>query len=222
MIYCVSFTNSSVNTITEKLEKYFVNIPENICVSTIHSFLNQKIIAPYYYLLYGKHFKKVINISLPSNQQYKAIRLKQLEDLDILHVEKFSEKAKFVLKGKSNDKKLIKMKREKILDLFSDNFGVLYVDEAQDIDSNFREILEILNGRGFDIELVGDPKQDLKSLKQMEKLIATSPEEIIYISENYRCPKEHVEFSNKYIELEQQQKSMGKKEGTLKLFLKRI
>lgn len=218
VIYCVSFTNSSVNTITEKLKKNFVSIPENISVSTIHSFLNKEIIAPYYYLLYGKHFKKAINISLPSNQQYKAIRLKQLEDLNILHVEKFSEKAKFVLKGKSNDKNIIKMKREKILDLFSNHFGVLFVDEAQDIDSNFREILEILDGRGFDIELVGDPKQDLKSLKQMEKIIATFPEDVMYISENYRCPKKHVDFSNEYIPLNQRQTAMEKKEGELKIF----
>ncbi len=218
IIYCVSFTNFSVNTITEKLEEYFVNMPENIRISTIHSFLNTEVISPYYYLLYGKHFKRALSISLPSNPRYKSSRLKSLEDLDILHVEKFSEKAKFIIKGKSNDKKIIKVKRERILDLFSNNFGVLFVDEAQDIDSNFREILEILDGRGLDIELFGDPKQDLKSLKQLKKLKDDFPEDVTYISENYRCPKEHVEFSNKFIPLNQHQKTMSKTEGTLRIF----
>lgn len=52
-IHCVSFTNASVNTISDKVKEYFGDIPQNIKISTIHSFLNKNIIYPYNYILYG-------------------------------------------------------------------------------------------------------------------------------------------------------------------------
>lgn len=35
-IHCVSFTNASVNTISDKVKEYFGDIPQNIKISTIH------------------------------------------------------------------------------------------------------------------------------------------------------------------------------------------
>ena len=58
-IYCITFTNNAVNCIKDKLIEYYGEIPENIKLSTIHSFLYQDIIKPYYYLLYGNHFEKM-------------------------------------------------------------------------------------------------------------------------------------------------------------------
>ena len=58
-IFCVAFTNSAVDCIRRKLCEHYVQIPENIIVSTIHSFLYREIIKPYYHLLYGKKYEKI-------------------------------------------------------------------------------------------------------------------------------------------------------------------
>lgn len=52
-IYCLAFTNNAVSRIEEKLLEYYDELPPNIKVSTLHSFLYQEIIKPYI----GKHFK---------------------------------------------------------------------------------------------------------------------------------------------------------------------
>ena len=83
-IYCIAFTNNAVDCIEKKLTSYFGNIPSNIKLSTIHSFLYQDLIRPYYYLLYEKHFEKISNIKLDDNIKYKNYKISELEKNDIL------------------------------------------------------------------------------------------------------------------------------------------
>lgn len=54
-IFCVAFTNSAVDCIRRKLCEHYVQIPENIIVSTIHSFLYREIIKPYANYIPGKN-----------------------------------------------------------------------------------------------------------------------------------------------------------------------
>lgn len=70
-IFCVAFTNSAVDCIRRKLCEHYVQIPENIIVSTIHSFLYREIIKPYYHLLYGKKYEKISIAELPQDAKYK-------------------------------------------------------------------------------------------------------------------------------------------------------
>ena len=50
-IYCVAFTNNAVSSIKEKLQYYYGAVPHNIIICTIHSFLYQEFISPYFYLM---------------------------------------------------------------------------------------------------------------------------------------------------------------------------
>ena len=50
-IFCITFTNSAAKCIREKIITHYGYIPENIVISTIHSFLYREFIRPYYYLL---------------------------------------------------------------------------------------------------------------------------------------------------------------------------
>ena len=71
MIYCVTFTNNAVLCIESKLKEYYGILPNNIIVSTIHSFLYRELIKPYYYLLYGKHYQKISVARLPDDVKYR-------------------------------------------------------------------------------------------------------------------------------------------------------
>lgn len=51
IIFCITFTNNAVSCIEKKLTDYYGEMPGNIMVSTIHSFLYREIIKPYYYLV---------------------------------------------------------------------------------------------------------------------------------------------------------------------------
>lgn len=75
-IFCVAFTNSAVDCIRRKLCEHYVQIPENIIVSTIHSFLYREIIKPYYHLLYGKKYEKISIAELPQDAKYKNAKIK--------------------------------------------------------------------------------------------------------------------------------------------------
>ena len=89
-IFCVAFTNSAVDCIRRKLCEHYVQIPQNIIVSTIHSFLYREIIKPYYHLLYGKKYEKISVADLPQDAKYKnaiakycgAICIDEVQDID--------------------------------------------------------------------------------------------------------------------------------------------
>lgn len=42
-IFCITFTNNAVKCISGKLQEYYGRIPDNIVVSTIHSFFISRI-----------------------------------------------------------------------------------------------------------------------------------------------------------------------------------
>lgn len=217
-IYCVSFTNSSVQTITEKLEVYFGVIPDNIRISTIHSFLYSEIISPYFYLLYGKQYHDIVNIPLSSNPGFKRYSLKQLEEKDLLHVASFTEKAKFVVCGKSGENKTIREKRKKLINLFLNSFHTLFIDEAQDIDKLFKKILIELDSQGGKIQLIGDPKQDLKGFGTLQDLINLFPDNVDYLANCHRCASVHLKLSNYFISEKERQVSPADKLGSLNYY----
>ena len=66
-IFCVAFTNSAVDCIRRKLCEHYVQIPENIIVSTIHSFLYME-----------RNMKKFLFRIYPKMQSIKMQRLKDL------------------------------------------------------------------------------------------------------------------------------------------------
>jgi len=216
-IYCVSFTNTSVDVIKEKLEQHYGTIPHNIKISTIHSFLYSELIDPYNYLLYGMQFNEISNLKLDSDIKIKNYKISQLEKQGILHVEQFSKKAKFIVKEKSSDRKKIKDIRKNILKSIVSYFGFLYVDEAQDINKEFMEIILELDNLGLSIELIGDPKQDLKGYNNLKKLVSDFPEQVNYIKESYRCPLLHLKLSNTYVPELEKQISTRENEGTINL-----
>lgn len=190
-VFCIAFTNAA----TEKIRNALYGHRDDIVVSTIHSFLYQEIIVPYYYFLFGKHYKQLSAIDLPSNERYKAGIISELEESDVLHVTKIPERAKWVVYKKSKDKKSTTANRSKILTRFASYCSAIYVDEAQDISADIYSVLMALDKVGIDIRLFGDPKQDIKGYGCFRTIISNA-EEVSYIPECYRCPQIHLNLSN--------------------------
>lgn len=206
-IFCVAFTNSAVDCIRRKLCERYVQIPENIVVSTIHSFLYREIIKPYYHLLYGKRYEKISVADLPQNTAYKTAKIKRLDDMNVLHQTVIPEHAKWVLCKKSKDIQNIKDGRIIIKNAIAKYCGAICIDEVQDIDKHMQAIIEELNRIGIPMILVGDPKQDLKGFNRLRNLMSIYKRNVRYISECHRCPQLHLELSNRLVDINEKQKS---------------
>lgn len=217
-IYCIAFTNNAVNQILNKLSMHFGIIPDRIKVSTIHSFLYHEIIKPYYFILFGKQYIDTSNIKLPSDikeiEKKKSI-IRKLEEKNILHIECYSQKAYWVMVKKSTDKVRDKNIRKVILNEFKKYCGCIFIDEAQDIDENVLEIIKRFNELGIDIEIMGDPKQDLKGFGCLRKLMELLPQNVEYIKECHRCPQLHLDISNLLLSDNEKQKASRKVKGEL-------
>ena len=217
IVFCIAFTNAAADNIAEKVEKELGQVPENIKISTIHAFLNQELIQPYYYRIYRRHFDKISVINLPKKDGHKRSKLSELEKNGILHQTKIPEKAKWVAYQKSSDRKAERDIRKKLINHFADYCAVIFVDEAQDINEDVRLILEALDKSGVDIILYGDPKQDVKGLGQFRKIIEDTAE-VNYISECHRCPQSHLNLSNSLASAEERQIADEKNvEGSIKI-----
>lgn len=195
VVFCIAFTNAAADNIKEKVTKIYGNIPNNIRISTIHSFLYQELIKPYYYFLYGKNFEHLSNINLPSTIEYKKKKLSELEKENILHVTNIPEKAKWVVCKKSSDNKVINETRARIISGFLNYCAAIFVDEAQDIGGEERCILESLDRANVQIILYGDPKQDVKGFRCFREIIDNNGM-VNYISDCHRCPQKHLNISN--------------------------
>ena len=218
VVFCIAFTNAAADNIKEKVAEKMSGVPDNIKISTIHSFLYQELIEPYYYFLYGKHFGQLSTISLPPNNCYKSKKLSELEQEGTLHITEIPEKAKWVAYRKSVDTKEIKAVREKAMSHFNSYCSAIYVDEAQDINEDIYAILSALEHAGVEIILYGDPKQDVKGFGCFRQIIDKSSD-VHYFPDCYRCPQVHLDLSNTLAQKnEKQVASYGNAAGS---FLKR-
>ncbi len=171
VVFCIAFTNAAATNITEKVEKMLGVIPNNIRISTIHSFLYQELVYPYFFAIYKKHYERLSVIDLPPKPEYKRAKLSELEADNVLHFTMIPERAKWVVYQKSSDRKAEKEIRKKLLARFSDYCAAIFVDEAQDISQDVKIILEALEQFGVQIILYGDPKQDVKGLGMFREII---------------------------------------------------
>lgn len=205
IVYCIAFTNAAAENIRNKLIEQNGLLPNNIKVSTIHSFLYAEFIRPFYHLLYGSRYAKISTIKLPSQPAFHRKKLSELDSIQILHQTAIPEKAKWVVYKKSNDKAQIKTMRTKVIAMFAAYCHKIIIDEAQDIDKDVREILIALDHANVDIELCGDPKQDIKGHGCFRELINAHPDDVDYNNECHRSPQLHLQLSNRLAEKNERQ-----------------
>ncbi|WNR43013.1 UvrD-helicase domain-containing protein [Paenibacillus roseipurpureus] len=215
VIYVITYTNSARNRIREKITELYGSLPRKVFVETSHAFLLRELIFPFYHLLYGQQFNKVSQIKLSDNPGYRAMKIKELVDNKIIHVEKITEAAKWVVSRKTGDRSETIKKRERILQIILKYLDSVFIDEAQDIDNHFGKIIEVLHSKGINTYLVGDPKQDLRGRNALNELVNKYQEHVEYKPENNRCPISHVNLANTYIPIMQRQLPQKADFGTL-------
>ena len=216
VVYCVAFTNAAADNIRSKLGEAALTAGK-IKVSTIHSFLYSELVLPFYHLLYDKRYQGISVISLPNDHRYHNSRIKELDEQGLLHQTKIPERAKWVVYKSSKDKALTRRMRAKVLDMFAGYCGGIYVDEAQDIDKDVQAVLMALDAAGIEIELHGDPKQDVKGHGCFRALIDTCGN-VEYQSECHRCPPSHLLLSNTLAsDLEQQTADPDRRNGEVSI-----
>lgn len=205
IIYVITYTNAARDRIREKIIELNGKIPKQLFIETSHAFLLREFIFPFHHLLYEQQFIRVSQIKLSDNARYKGVKIKELSGNKIIHVEKVTETAKWIVHKKSKDKKETKEKRKKILKIISRYLDSVFIDESQDMDQHLAEIVEVLDNIGINMYLVGDPKQDLRGRNAFKQLISQYEQNVEYISKNHRCPISHVHLANTYISKEEQQ-----------------
>lgn len=215
IIYIITYTNAAKNQIRNKIIELHGAIPDQVKIETSHSFLLQEIIFPFNHLLYDQLYTKTSIITLPSRRDYRAVRIKELKKENIVHAEEVTQIAKFVLVGKTSDKKELKEKRRKILMIIARYLDSLFIDEVQDIDENLSKIIEVLHTNHINLHLVGDPKQDLRGRNELRMLVEKYDMHVEYKEENYRCPISHVNYVNQYVPKKEAQKHQTTELGVL-------
>lgn len=216
MIFCITFTNNAVDCINKKLLEHYKVMPSNIVVSTIHSFLYNVLIKPYYYLLYRKQYQKISVIALPSDAKTKKYKITRLENDNQLHQTSIPEKAKWVIYKKSSDNANIRKNRNIIKEVIKEYIGAICIDEAQDIDENMKLVIESFDSLGIPMYLMGDPKQDLRGYGCFRELIENNTDSTHYSNICYRCPQKHLLLSNRIIS-ESEQQTTTKTSGRITL-----
>ena len=216
-VFCIAFTNAAADNIMNHIKAKQGGVPKNIRISTIHSFLYQELIRPFYFLLFKKHFERISAINLPDPPQYKNIWLKELENENLLHFSSIPQRAKWIVDKKSGDNKTIKDTRKRVLSFISDYCAAIFIDEAQDIDDDIKLIIEALDKVGIPIFLYGDPKQDVKGFENYRTLI-NNAQSVHYDSCCHRCPQKHLTLSNTLaFDEEKQIADKDNAEGTIEI-----
>ncbi|MGE6631569.1 UvrD-helicase domain-containing protein [Bacillus sp. NPDC077027] len=205
IIYVITYTNVARDHIRKKVIELNGSIPRRVRIETSHVFLLQEIIFPFHHLLYEQQYNQVSLIKLPENHGYRANKLGELRENNTIHVQEATKVAKWIISGKSDDRKIIKNKREKILAIIQRYLDCVFIDEAQDMDQYLSGIIEMLNNKEIGVIVVGDPKQDLRGRNELRKLIEKYSHNVEYKKENHRCPISHVNFANSYISPEEKQ-----------------
>lgn len=218
LIFCIAFTHAAIDNIEKKVIKQYGTIPNHIKICTIHSFFYQEVIQPYYFLLYGTYYQKVSTIDLPEDYRLKNLRISELKEKGYLHQTKIPEIAKWVIAKKSGDKSKTKEIRSRILTRFAAYCYKVFVDEAQDIDKDMSIVLEAMSDAGVEIEMFGDPKQDVKGHNCYRELISKSSD-VRYIRECHRCPQVHLLLSNLLAEdSEKQIADVNNNKGSIRVY----
>lgn len=216
-IFVVTYTNNAVNVIKSKLSNYPDSVINKVSVSTIHSFLLSEIIFPYHHFLYTIKFNRATSILLPEDYKYRAKKCRALHDNGTIHNSEVFKIAKTLIVGKSNDTLKIKSLRNRILGNLRSYISDIFVDEAQDIDVELSQVLQVFENNGIHITLIGDPKQNIRSCKGFESLITKYAPD--YLTDNHRSPKNHVTLLNNFVIPEEQQTCCSSTYGELEFIL---
>jgi superfamily I DNA/RNA helicase len=220
-IYAITYTNYASRNISDSIREQLGTIPDEVEVSTVHTFLLNEIIYPYSKLILGNSYTKAVSVPLDPKPQFKNYRLKLLNEREIIHNEQVFNKSHSILKKKGK-KKAKKLKIDTVYQHLKDSIHCIMVDEAQDLDDDALNIFRLLSEIGIPVYMVGDPKQAIKYPGVFGAFVdACKTDEVgtFEILENLnssrRLSEEHLSLSNEFCPKDQRQSADNKIKGKL-------
>ncbi len=161
-IYAITYTNYAVEQIKGEIVKHLHYLPDEVVIITVHSFLLDHIIYPYSaFVNKGAKINSCSIEKLPHNKRFCAIRKKQLKNNGIIHSNSVSQYAKTIIVPKTTDKRCVKNLKAIALEYLLSDIYCLFVDEAQDMDKDFFELMQYFVASLNNFYFVGDPNQAL-------------------------------------------------------------
>ncbi|WP_281889549.1 ATP-dependent helicase [Paenibacillus sp. YYML68] len=202
-IACITYTNAAKDEILERLQKENeFSLPQGTFIGTIHSFLNEYLIAPYSYLLsqvgqtyelLPRGFSKYYVNSVSDSRKFKipdnvialeSIGYDKSGDLICYRSNKITEGEMSILKKLIHDDHKIDQQDTiyfafQLLSKFphlkaalTSRFSAILVDEYQDVTYYQDQIFRLLDSTSF--FFVGDPNQSIFSFTGAEPTIFES------------------------------------------------
>jgi superfamily I DNA/RNA helicase len=219
MIYAITYTNYAKANIIERIkEQNNGDIPSDIVVETVHSFLLNELIYPFSKYYFGYSFSKAVSISLSNKQALKGFQINRLNDRGIIHNSQVFNKAKqMVVAGKGTTKKICSQKAV-IMDYMVSSIDSLFIDEAQDLDEDALNLFGTM-GMSLFVYMVGDPKQAIKypgAFRTFCDKISINGSNFILLPINTatrRVPESHLQISNLFCPENEKQYNMYKVQG---------
>lgn len=160
-IFAITYTNYAVSQIRLEIMNQLHYLPDEISIDTVHGFMLEQIVYPFSKFVKSTPIQSCSIEVLSSNIKWAAKRRFELRQQGIIHSDATIQFAKSLLVPASGDnKKLLKLK-EIAMQYFLSNIFCLFVDEAQDMNGDFFNLMDLIITRLENYCFVGDPNQDL-------------------------------------------------------------
>ncbi|MCB5228477.1 MAG: UvrD-helicase domain-containing protein [Candidatus Cloacimonetes bacterium] len=213
----ITHTNAASEVIKKRLSSRLI-IPNNVFIGTIHSFLNEFLVIPFFKLNFRALFPDK-SINEPDSLVFReALGFSDKPGVN------FSQEKKLLQKGIVHFRTTIwtaleLSKKSSIAQLIISKIRYLFVDEFQDVDPHELSILEVFLHRGVCCYFVGDVKQKLLStytIPQRTRCGRENPFRFLlekypdYVSDehaNHRSTEQIVGFLNNFGEVQQENSS---------------
>lgn len=219
-IYAITYTNYAVTQIKGEILKQFHYI---VAINTVHGFLLEHIIYPFSPYVKDTPIQSCSIEKLDDNIKWKNLRKKHLKEIGIIHSDAVTQYAKSIIVPQSGDNKRIKQRKEIALQYLISDLFCLFVDEAQDMDEEFFDLMKVLIPRIKHYCFVGDPNQDLWGKNQYSSFVdfikTTYGIEPILKLTSRRVPQSVIPLCNKILRPEFQMASSNKVRGVVEYIL---
>lgn len=221
IIYAISYTNYAKRNIEQRvIELNNGQIPADICIETVHSFLLNEVIYPFSQYYFGVAFSKATSMKLPVEVKLQKYQLKRMNERGIIHNSQVFNKAKQMIvcgKGETKEKH---RKKELIIEYLQASVDALFIDEAQDLDADALALFGKLSESIY-AYIVGDPKQSIKyprDFREFTERIRENNSVFHMLPPNTitrRIPECHLRVSNLFCPVEEQQITISDVKGEL-------
>lgn len=221
IIYAISYTNYAKRNIEQRvMELNNGQMPVDIYIETVHSFLLNEIIYPFSKYYFDVAFSKATSMKLPVEIKLQKYQLKRINERGTIHNSQVFNKAKQMIVDGKGDIKAKRRKKELIIEYLQASVDALFIDEAQDLDADALALFGKLSESIY-AYIVGDPKQSIKyprDFREFTERIRENNSVFHMLPPNTitrRIPECHLRVSNLFCPVEEQQITISDVKGEL-------